>query len=97
MEIAKVVGNIVCTKKIKSLEGYKLSVIRPIDPITKKEKFNKERVVLDAVSANFNDIVLVIKEGGSAQMITKDKKNPVHSVIVAIVDDISFNKKYLNK
>jgi microcompartment protein CcmK/EutM len=44
-------------------------------------------IAVDAVGAGFGETVLIIDEGNSARQIADDKKAPVRSVIVAIVDE----------
>ena len=57
MFIAKVVGNVVATRKNDTLVGYKLMIIQPIN--AKGEKVRNESVAADYVGAGIGELVLV--------------------------------------
>ena len=46
----------------------------------------RDILALDSVDAGIGDTVLVIQEGQGAAQVLKNKRAPVHSVIVAVVD-----------
>ena len=47
-------------------------------------------IAIDLGDSGIGDIVLVTQEGDAVQQILGNKKTPVHSIIVAIVDKISY-------
>lgn len=49
-------------------------------------------LALDVVNAGVGDNVLVIQEGASAQQILKRSDVAVHSVVVAVVDGLVYDK-----
>lgn len=86
MQLARVVGTVVATRKEPSLQGLKLLVVRPID---EEGKASGNAVVsADAVGAGPDEIVL-IAAGSSARQTASTDKKPVDSVVMAIVDSWS--------
>lgn len=84
MQLAKVIGSIVSTRKSGRLEGMKLLVAVPIDMDTFEEK-GTPFVTVDTVGAGEGEIVMLA--GGSSSRQTDVTKNtPVDSSIVGIVD-----------
>lgn len=91
MILSKVVGTLVSTQKNKYLTSYKHLITRPVD-LNLKIIGDKDVIALDFVDAGVNDIVLVTMEGDAAQQILGHKNAPVHSVIVAVVDQLEVKK-----
>jgi microcompartment protein CcmK/EutM len=93
MQLARVVGTVVATRKEPNLLGLKLLLVRPID----EEGRDTGNVIVsaDAVGAGPDEIVL-IAAGSSARQTTATDKKPVDSVVMAIVDswDIGDKQKY---
>jgi microcompartment protein CcmK/EutM len=89
--LAKVKGNVVSTQKNSYLKGHKLLIIHPIDF---KGNFigEKDIIALDLIDAGIGDTVLVVQEGQAVVQILGHRKAPVHTMIVAIVDDIEISK-----
>ncbi|MFN7253163.1 MAG: EutN/CcmL family microcompartment protein [Anaerobacillus sp.] len=83
MNMAKVIGNVVATKKEESLTGYKLMIIQIVD--SNSQPTAMEEVVVDCVGAGIGDHVLITK-GSSARKILRDQNSPVDAVIVGIID-----------
>jgi microcompartment protein CcmK/EutM len=86
MQLARVVGTVVATRKEPSLQGLKLLVVRPIDEEGRES--GNAVVSADAVGAGPDEIVL-IAAGSSARQTTSTDKKPVDSVVMAIVDSWS--------
>jgi len=83
MQLAKVVGTVVSTRKETSLEGLRLMMVRPVDEEGKPT--GQQLVAADAVGAGPEEIVL-IAAGSSARQTRVTDKRPVDAVIMAIVD-----------
>ncbi len=92
MILAKVKGNIVSTQKNPYLVSHKLMLIHPIDL---KGNFtgNKDIIALDLLDSGIGDIVLVVQEGAAIKQILGHRKAPVHTMIVAVVDEIEVKDK----
>lgn len=86
MQLARVVGSVVATRKEESLLGLKLLVVRPLDEDGRES--GNALVSVDAVGAGPGEVVL-IAAGSSARQTTATDKRPVDSVIMAIVDSWS--------
>ncbi len=85
MIICKVTGSIVSTHKNEHLTGHKIMIVQPVDLNLKA--VGSDLLALDEVSAGLGDLVLVMKEGGGARLIFGEKKLPVQSVIVGVIDN----------
>jgi microcompartment protein CcmK/EutM len=83
MQLAKVVGTVVATRKESSLEGIKLLLVRPVDE--EGRETGGPLVAADAVGAGPEEVVL-IAAGSSARQTALTDKRPVDAVIMAIVD-----------
>lgn len=86
MQLARVVGTVVSTRKEPNLLGLKFLVVRPIDEEGKET--GNAIVSADAVGAGPDEIVL-IAAGSSARQTSMTDKKPVDSVVMAIVDSWS--------
>ena len=80
MQLAKVIGTVVATRKEDSLVGFKLLVLEPLD------RPGARVVAVDMVGAGGGDTVLVVS-GGGARAIVK-AGTPVDTAIVGIVDSM---------
>ena len=86
MTFARVVGNIVSTKKKESLIGHKLMIVQPLDNFGKDN--GSETIAIDTVGAGIGDLVIVIGEGWAARHCAKATDNfaPMDVVIAGIID-----------
>ncbi len=83
MQLAKVVGTVVSTRKEPSLDGLRLMLVRPVDE--DGNATGQHLVAADAVGAGPDEMVLVAS-GSSARQTQATDKRPVDAVIMAIVD-----------
>lgn len=79
--MAKVVGNVVATRKEDSLVGFKLMIIQKID--SQKHNIGSEEVAADYVGAGIGEYVLVCS--GSAVRVQKHNVS-IDMAIVGIID-----------
>lgn len=88
MYLGKVSGNVVSIAKHHSFENTKILLVRPMLPNGKTK--TATMVAVDTVGAGIGDVVLVASEGRSATEILRfEKRMPLRSVIVGIVDHIN--------
>ena len=87
MLLAKVKGNIVSTQKNENLKGHKLLLVHPID-LEGNYLGEKDIIAIDLIDSGIGDTVIVTQEGAAVVQILGHKKAPVHSIIVANVDEI---------
>lgn len=91
MILCTVTGTLVSTQKNPNLKEYKLLIVQPIDLDGKP--MGRDVIAIDQVDAGVGDTVLIIQEGAGAQQVLKRNDVPVHSVVVAVVDDLSVDLK----
>jgi microcompartment protein CcmK/EutM len=84
MLLGKVVGTVVSTRKVESLEGFKLLSVRQVDLKDGKEKSGYV-VAVDTVQAGIGDMVLYAT-GSAARQTLQTLNKPADAVIMAIVD-----------
>lgn len=93
MQLAKVVGSVVATRKEESLSGLKLLLVRPVDE--EGRDGTSVLVAADAVGAGPGEVVLIAAGSSARQTLATDKR-PVDAVVMAIVDswDVGGTVKY---
>ena len=90
MNIGKVAGTVVATRKDEKLTGATLQIVRQID-LDGKET-GAFVVAVDAVGAGIGEVVLYAS-GSSARQTPATKDRPADAVIMAIVDAIEVGGK----
>lgn len=86
MFLCRVKGSVTATIKHSSYKGLKVLVCQPItsDGKDKGDSF----LACDAVQAGAGDIVLAAREGNTARQILGNDNDPLHAVIVGVVDSV---------
>lgn len=87
MIIGRVTGAIISTVKCSLLDGRKLLYVTPETPEGKIA--GKSFIAIDMVQAGPGDRVLVIDEGGSANIVLEGSNLPIRTIIAGIIDNIS--------
>lgn len=90
MLLGKVIGTVVATRKVETLIGAKLMIVR-YQELDGRPKAAFD-VCLDTVGAGAGDVVLVVK-GSSARMVEAFKNSPTDASIIAIVDNVEVEEK----
>ncbi len=83
MNLGKVVGMVVATRKESSMDGLRFMLVRHLDE--KGKETGGQVVAADAVGAGPGEVVLVAT-GSSARQTQATDKRPCDAVIMAIVD-----------
>jgi len=91
MILGRVIGNVVSTVKLDIFKGYKILVVRPVDP--DGGQAGNALLAIDTVQAGPDDMVLVIDEGNSARTIIGDPTAPVRCVICGVVDRVYMEER----
>jgi len=87
MILGKVIGNIVSTERQAGYKAKTILIIQPIDPSGKPK--GKTFLAIDTVQAGTGDTVIIIDEGGSAQIAVKEAGTyTIKTIIAGIVDHI---------
>jgi microcompartment protein CcmK/EutM len=89
--LAKVKGNVVSTQKNSYLKGHKLLIVHPVD-LSGEYLGKKDIIALDLIDSGIGDTVLVVQEGAAVMQILGHRKAPVHTMIVAVIDNIEITK-----
>lgn len=89
MLFAKVIGNVVATRKTGGTEGLLLIVVRVLDDALAPTR--KTAVAVDTVGSGPDDVVLICGSS-SARMTSKTRNVCVDLAIVGIVDRVSKDK-----
>ena len=91
MDIGKVIGTIVATRKDSSLVGYRLLVVQPLN--------TAERPVGDPVTAvdiqgaaGYGELVYMVTRGDAA-FVSAERAMPVDVAVVGIVDSITVTEE----
>jgi ethanolamine utilization protein EutN len=83
MQLARVIGNIVCTVKNDSLHGRKLLVVQTLDRNLKES--GKPMIAVDSVGAGVGELVFWCR-GKEASFPFKREDTPTDCTIIGIVD-----------
>ncbi|HKZ79959.1 MAG TPA: EutN/CcmL family microcompartment protein [Pyrinomonadaceae bacterium] len=87
MILARVIGNIVATKKNERYENARIMLCQQITP--EGNESGNTLLALDAVDAGVGDTVLVVQEGWSASTVATGRSGAaIDSAIVGVVDRI---------
>ena len=81
MYLAKVIGNVVATKKSDTLLGYKLMIVQPVDASLSPN--HREQVAADFVGAG-----VLVGTGSSVRVEENRKGATIDLAIIGIVDSV---------
>ncbi len=87
MDLGKVIGTVVATRKDPSLEGTRLLLVQPLDE--KYEPISEPLVAVDTLHDAGVDEIVYIVTGGDAVSVIPGKRMPVDVAIVGLVDSLS--------
>ena len=85
MQIGRVIGDVVATRKDPALDGITLLVVQPLGP--SREPQGRPIVAVDSVGAGLGELVMFC-QGSSARLAPNLKDAPVDAVIIGIVDTV---------
>lgn len=94
MELGKVVGTVVATRKDESLTGFKLLVVQPVDLEGKPS--GSARVMVDTVGAGIGEDV-IYASGHAARNAAKAKEASLDAAVVGIVDSCEVDRSSLKR
>ncbi|MFQ5645365.1 MAG: EutN/CcmL family microcompartment protein [bacterium] len=83
MQIGRVIGTVVSTRKVESIEGLKLLVVAQVD-IHNQEKPSYV-VAVDSVQAGVGDLVLYAS-GSAARQTDITLNKPADAIVMAVID-----------
>jgi len=85
MELGRVIGTVVATRKYPTLKGLKLLILQPLDE--ELSPLGEPIVAADTVRAGRGSIVLWVRSR-EATLALPDPQSPVDASIVGIVDSV---------
>jgi ethanolamine utilization protein EutN len=83
VQVARVIGDVVATRKDQNLSGLKLLVLQPVD--TNRQPYGRTLVAADAAGAGTGEYVFFVR-GREAAFPFYPVEAPVDAAIVGIVD-----------
>ncbi len=86
MNLGRVIGTVISTRKVESLDGVKLLIVQPLDENLKDR--GEPVVACDTQQAGPGQIVTFIG-GREASLPLPDPFNPSDATITSIVDEVS--------
>jgi ethanolamine utilization protein EutN len=91
MQLARVEGNLVATRKHPSLEGWRLVICQPISPAGQPE--GVPIIAIDSHGAGMHQQVILSSDGLAARKLVGVNKSPVRWLVVGIVDESEPGKR----
>jgi microcompartment protein CcmK/EutM len=85
MLLARVVGNVVATKKHPSLAGWKLVICQPVSG--RDEPEGPPQIAIDPHGAGLHQRVIISSDGQAARRAVGDDKSPVRWILTCVVDE----------
>ena len=86
MQIARVAGTVVATRKHRKFEGAKLLLVQPLN--LDDTPRGVALLAVDSVGAGVHEKVLVVLEGRAAGEALNRKGVPVDAAIIGIIDHV---------
>ncbi len=86
MQLGKVIGTVVASRKEEELGGLKLLLVKACD--VDGQPNGATVVAVDAVGAGVGEVVLYVS-GSSARQTKATKDRPVDATVMAIVDEVA--------
>jgi microcompartment protein CcmK/EutM len=84
MQIARVIGDVIATRKDPQLTGIKLMLVQPLTPA--REPAGRPLVAVDAVGAGVGEEVFFVRGKEASFPFYPDAEPPVDAGIVGIID-----------
>jgi len=91
MQLARVEGNIVATRKHPSYESWRLVICQPIAPDGAAE--GSPIVAIDSHGAGMHQQVIISSDGKAARKAVGVDKSPARWLVVGIVDESEPGKR----
>ncbi len=86
MQIARVIGTVVATRKHRKFEGAKLLLVQPIS--LDDTPRGTPLLAVDSVGAGVHEKVLIVLEGRAAGEALGRKAAPVDAAVIGIIDQV---------
>jgi ethanolamine utilization protein EutN len=90
VQLGRVIGTLVATKKHGKLEGAKLLLVQPLTLDDKPR--GTALLTIDSVGAGVGEKVLIVIEGRAAGDALRRRAAPVDAAIIGIVDRVTIDE-----
>ena len=90
MQLCRVTGTIVATRKDEALRAGKLLIVHPISVDGQLDGIKDMLAIDPGYSAGIDDVVLVAKEGAVVRQLVGRDDVPANTIILGVVDDWSY-------
>ena len=94
MQLARVIGDVVMTRKDDNLAGIKLLIVQPLTP--DRQPAGRPLVAVDAVGAGVGEEVFFVR-GKEASFPFLPTEVPTDATVVGIVDKITVRRGHKNE
>ncbi len=84
MIVARVVDQLVATRKDPCFEGHKLLLVQPLD--LQDQDWGDCVLAIDGVDAGVGDRVLVVQDGWAAMKVLGRFFTPVDAAVIGVID-----------
>ncbi|MBF8983115.1 EutN/CcmL family microcompartment protein [Lutibacter sp. B2] len=92
MQIGRIVGTVVATRKDERLTGHKLMITQMVDVSGNIQ--GHPIIAVDTVGAGIGELVLFTK-GTSARFAANKPESPIDAAIIGIIDNIDVYEEFL--
>jgi ethanolamine utilization protein EutN len=89
VQLARVIGTVVATRKHRKFEGAKLLLVQPLN--LDDTPRGASLLAVDGVGAGVREKVLIVLEGRAAGEAIDQKAAPVDAAIIGIVDHVEID------
>ena len=89
MQLCKVTGTIVSSRKAPSFRDGKLLIVHPIDTLGDLEGEMDMLAIDPGYGAGMDDVVIVAREGSVVKQLMRKEDVPANVIILGVVDDWS--------
>ncbi|KRQ87581.1 Carbon dioxide concentrating mechanism protein CcmL [Caloramator mitchellensis] len=86
MNLGKVIGTVIATRKDERLVGSKLMITQPLDYDYKP--IGNPFIAVDTVGAGIGEVVIYTTSGTAARLAARKMEAPIDIAIVGIVDKV---------
>ncbi len=90
MKFGRVIGRVVSTQKVESLEGIKLLLVQPLDE--KLQNVGDAIVAADTIQSNVGQLIYY-ETSKEASRVIETRMNPCDAAIMGIIDDMFVEAK----
>lgn len=90
MQIGKIIGTVVATRKDERLIGTKLMITQPLDLDLSPK--GEPLIAVDTVGAGIGELVLYVK-GTAGRIAAKNLESPIDAAVVGIIDEMDVREE----